>query len=374
MPTPQRLYRPSIIQRLLNEPYRFEPAQAMRVLDLWFRRNGLAGDAGWLRYVRFHNSLSMSFPASQIESLTAMGEQRIRSDQALQAALQAAQLKRFTLTPAFMGFFGVNGVMPNFYTADIADQIRDTKFEGNRAFFDIFYNRIMVLHLLASDKHRVLHHVDERGDAAILPMQLALAGARRQRPVEKRGSSQGEKADAPDAGMRHEDSERVPDEVIARYAALLRNRPVSACLIEGVLAEYFELPITLEQFVAQRDDLHENELWKLGQQNTAFGQGMILGSRIWERHARVRLHIGPLSIADYNRFLPGESGFKALKSMLALFATKPVEFELRLILRASDIKPVCLNALPGNRLGFDSHLITTPALQDRGDYLFELGM
>ncbi|HZV66087.1 MAG TPA: type VI secretion system baseplate subunit TssG, partial [Telluria sp.] len=121
------------------------------MLDLWFRQNGLAQDEGRPRYVRFHNSLSMSFPASPIESLTAMGEQRIRSAQALQLALVSAQLKRIALTPAFMGFFGVNGVMPNFYTADIADQIRDTKFDGSRAFFDIFYNRIMALHLLASD-------------------------------------------------------------------------------------------------------------------------------------------------------------------------------------------------------------------------------
>ena len=356
MPTPQRLHRPSIIQRLLNEPYRFDPVQAMRMLELWFRQNGVVREEGWPRYVRFHNSLSMSFPASQIESFTAMGTQRIHSDQALQAALASAQLKRFTLTPAYMGFFGVNGVMPNYYTADIAEQIHFTKFEGGRAFFDMFYNRIMTLHIEASDKHRVFQRVDERGDAAILPMQLALAGARRR------------------ASVGVADSERLPDEVIAHYAVVLRNRPVSALLIENVLMEYFELPIRLEQFVARRDDLHPNELWKLGTQNTTFCQGMVLGRTVRERHARACVHLGPLSIADYNRFLPGESGFKALKAMLGLFNTKPIEFELRLILRASDVRPLQLNAAYGNRLGRDIFLGTKPATRDRDDYVFELGM
>ncbi len=220
MHAPQRPFRPSIIQRLLDEPYRFEPAQAMRMLELWFRQNGRARADGWPHYVRFHNSLSMRFPASDIESLTVTGEQSVRSDQGLQMALASGQLKRITLTPAFMGFFGVNGVMPNCYTSDIADQIHRTKFEGSRAFFDIFFNRIMSLHFQAGEQHRVLQRVDERGDAAVLPMQLALAGARRQ-VLGEGGIEHRTEVIREDVGGP------IPDEVVARYAPLLRHRPVS---------------------------------------------------------------------------------------------------------------------------------------------------
>ncbi|GEM_PF-4684176 len=60
--------------------------------------------------------------------------------------------------------------------------------------------------------------------------------------------------------------------------------------------------------------------------------------------------------------------------MLALFSTKPVEFDLRPILKASDIKPIRLSARNNRRLGLDTYMTTRPALKDRGDYLFELGM
>lgn len=349
MRTSQRHRKVSVIQRLLDAPWRFDLVQALRVIELWLRRNGFARDDDMLRHVRFRNSLSMNFPPSQIEALSVQGALPITSSRALQAALSSAELKTITFTPAFLGFFGVNGMMPNFYTDDIVDQIHRDKYEGARAFFDIFTNRTMALYFQAACKHRVHHRFDEHGAAAVLPMQLALAG---------QGPSRG--------------GDDLRTIAAAHYAAVLRHRPVSASLIESILIDYFALPIRLEQFVGAHDRLHPNELCQLGVQNSTLSAGAVLGERVRKRHTRARLHIGPLTIADYERFLPGASGAAELRQLLALFATPAVRIDLHLILRAADVVPCHFDAPYGNRLGYDSCLLSRPAAQDCGEFICEL--
>jgi type VI secretion system protein ImpH len=350
MPATQLCRQPGVIDRLFEAPWRFDLVQALRLIELWLRRNGVAGDGDFLRHVRFRNSLSMHFPASQIEALAVMGDAPIASGSALQAAFDAGQMPTLTITPAFLGFFGVNGMMPNFYTDDIADQIRHDKYEGTRAFFDIFYNRIMALYFQAACKHRVQHRFDEDGVAAILPMQLALAGQKAAR----------------------DDDDIVSDAVVAHYAALLRHRPVSASLIESILADFFHLPIRLEQFIGAYDRLHQDERCMLGVQCATLSAGAVLGERVRECHTRARLHVGPLAIADYERFLPGGAAAAQLKQLLALFATPTIHFELHLILRAADVLPLRFDAPHGNRLGYDTCLLGTAAHDDCGEFLFDL--
>lgn len=348
MRTPQRYCQSSVIDRLLEAPWRFDLVQALRLITSWLRRNGRDGD-DVVCHIRFRNSLSMNFPASQIEALTVVSEQPVASSGALQAALEQGELKFITFTPAFLGFFGVNGTMPHFYTDDIADQIHADKYEGTRAFFDIFYNRIMALYCQAACKHRVQHRIDEDGSAAILPMQLALAG---------------KKPSLDEQGV-------LSDTVAAHYAAMLRHRPVSAALIESILNEYFDLPLRIEQFVSAYDQLRPYELCKLGLQGATLGKGVILGTRVRERHARVCVHVGPLPIADYNRFLPGAPGAMELKQLLSLFATPTIHFELRPILCAADVVPIRFGASYGNRLAYDSALVTRTPQDDCRGFRFD---
>lgn len=352
MPAPQRRNRADVIQRLLDTPWRFDLVQALRVIALWLRRNGCADDDALSRHVRFQNSLSMDFPASQIEALAAVGDGPIASSAALQAACERGESITFTLTPAFLGFFGVTGVMPHFYTDDIVDQIHDDHYEGTRAFFDIFYNRIMAFYFQAACKHRVQHRLEANGAAAIWPMQLALAGK--------------------SAADTDTDDGDLVDRFAAHYAGVLRHRPVSAGLIEAVLADYFEAPVCVEQFVGAYDRLRQHECCRLGVAAATLGQGALLGARVRERDTRARLRFGPLPIDGYNRLLPGAPGAADLARLLSLFATPTIHFELRLILRAADITPVRFTTPHGNRLGYDTCLVSRAASHDCDEFAFDL--
>jgi len=314
----------SVIERLLREPQRFELVQAVRVLTLWFRQSGLPPEA-WPRLIRYRNSLSMNFPASQVEALVAEA---------------VGEAREISITPAYMGFLGVHGAMPYRYTEDIAAQVLGGKYEGGRAFFDIFLNRIMVLHYQAWEKYRIRSRLDAASKDVLLPMQLALAGA---------------------------DGE----ELVAHFAAQLRQRPVSARTIGRVLGEYLRVPVVLEQFIGKWDALGESELSRLGKQNTTLGQGATLGTRCWERHSRVRIHVGPLGRSEFDAFLPGGEARKALMHLLSLFATPALEFDLNVILRTEDVRSVTLGASVGTRLGMGACLVTKPVDRPRGQ-LFAL--
>lgn len=359
MPAPKRRHQSSLIRHLIDHPQRFQFFQAVRVIDLWLRRGAAAHGRTLDTVLRFTNSVSLTFPASQIEALALDADTPLDSDSALQSALENRQLLRVRITPAFMGFLGVNGVLPYDYTDTIAAQIHFDKNEGGRAFFDAFSHRSMILFYRAWEKCRVEYRIDDKGRDGFLLLQLALAGRQPTQASERRRASAVRPAPA-DAGVP---DERIADEVRAHYAALIRHRPLPVDVIAGVLTEYFGLPFRLQPFVGAWETQRPEERTRLGIHHCQLGSNTMLGPRYWRHDLCVRLWIGPLSRADFDRFLPIGSGGKTLKSMLALFAVATVRFEVRLILRQPDITPVALNFY--SRLGYGTFLVGKPPAADQ---------
>jgi type VI secretion system protein ImpH len=351
MPATKRRHHASLIRQLMERPQRFEFFQAVRVIDLLLRRGGTTPGQTLERLLRCQNSVSLRFPLSQIEALSADAEVPLDTDAALQAALDRRQLRHFRITPAFMGLLGVNGVLPYCYTDTIAAQIYYDKNEGGRAFFDSFTHRSMTLFYRAWEKAHIEYRLDGNGGDALLPLQLALAGRCRPRRA----------SPPPPAVGAHEGV--LADGVLAHYAALIRQRPVSGAAIAGVLNEYFGLPFRLEQFVGSWETLRPEERSYPGGANCLLGKNMMLAPRYWRRDLCVRLWIGPLSRAQFDHFLPGGGGSKALKAMLTLFAVPTIRFEVHLILRAKDIAPVLLDFR--SKLGYGAFLADKPSTLDQ---------
>lgn len=351
MPATQRRFEPGVIQRLLDAPYRFQFQQAVRLLELWLRQHGVEHELPLLDYVRFQNSLAVCFPASQIEALTASGPTPITTEADLLAALLNKSLENITITPAFMGLLGGSGALPIHYSERVSANLALNKDEGPRAFFDLLSNRPVALFYQAWNKHRIESLQKPDGSDGFLPLLLMLSGSTPAEPERR-------------------DADGITNEVRAHYAAIFRHRPVSAAIIAGVLSEYFEVPIAVEQCTGCWDVLHPDEYPRLGSANMILGQGAMIGTRSWRRDLRARLRIGPLCKADFDDFLPGASGARALKKMMAMFAVPIVKFEVQLVLRAQDVPRLRLGG--GMRLGWDTFLLTKPEAADRDDVKYEL--
>jgi type VI secretion system protein ImpH len=353
----KRRFEPAVIERLFAQPHKFEYFQAVRMLELWLKRHGAPGESAVANFLRFQNSTSLSFPASQLETLQPEPRDMATDARSLGEALKTAQLRYIRITPAFMGFLGSSGTLPAHYTERIAAHTLYQKDEGPRAFLDTFSNRALALFYEAWRKYRLELKYQLHGRDEFLPLLLSLAGMHN--PSLRRRLSDG--------------GDGVLDESVAYFATAMGQRPASAVQIARVLSEYFCQPVRAEQFIGAWYDVPDAQQTMLGMANAVLGGGAMAGARVWQRDLRMRLVIGPLDRDGYESFLPGGKAARALESMLTMFTGVSLEYEVQLVLRAEDVQGARLDEdCGGGRLGWDSFLVTEAQRQDRSDVRYEI--
>ena len=365
MQTAQRRVDPGVVEQLLDEPHRFEFFQAVRILEKWFAQRAPSniGDSGNPRpgeivaqRIAFRNTLSMSFPPSEIHSAQSYGgEGAPLKDKAQRgAALADGSLEKVDITPAFFGLLGGQGALPLHYTEQIVAREHIKRDRAAREFFDVFSNRATALFYAAWKKYRLPFHYELDRDERYLPLLLALAGV----------------ADDDTRNSLQSGEGALFDEAIAGYALAARHRPVSAAYLQRTLSEYFKVRVRVEQFVGKWYDVPPDQLTVLGSVNATLGATALAGERVWQRDMRARLVIGPLDKAEYEAFLPGADRAVALERMLTLLAGVTLEYEVSLVLRRKEVGPSQLSH--GARLGWDAFLCTREADRDRTDARYEL--
>lgn len=351
MPATQRRADQSVIQRLLDEPQRFEFFQAVRTVVAWLGEHGIPPDKALAEYLRFQNSLSLGFPPSQVEALQAVAGGPIADQAGLNRAVQDQQGLQIRITPSFMGFLGAHGTLPPHYTERIVAWQSAEHDEAPRAFLDMLSNRMLALFYEAWRKHRVEQRMDEDG---FLPLLLALVGFQR--------------------GAEINNADGVCDEAIALYAGLLQQRPVSSLVLGRLLSGYLGVPIQVEEAIGHWNPMAPSEQACLGVANATLGENTMLGENSWRPDLRARLLLGPLDRTGFDRFLPGAAGALALKRMLSLFGEQTIAYEIELILRAEEVRPLCLvgGSEPVGRLGLDSFMVSGPLDVDRTDMRYDI--
>lgn len=357
MPATQWRPEPAVMQRLLDAPYRFQFFQAVQLLEQWLCQNGVPYDRALVDYLRFRNSVSLNFPASQIEALIPEADTEIRSAAELTAALLNKQLGTVAITPAFMGYLGANGALPVHFTERISSFQHFEKNEGPRAFLDLYSSRALALFYRACKKYRVEYRRDTNGGDGYMPLLLMLAGVA---PGNQEGSDASESALHPEA--------------LACYAAVIRQRVVAGSAITKVLEDYFGVPFTILQFDGCWEPISEPDRFRLGGANAVLGRGATVGARRWTRDLRVRIRVGPLTKKDFNRFAGGGSAGRALRSLLSTFSCAPLQFRIQLVLQAQDVTGWRLGSPAPNRigLGLDTFLVTKAATTDQEHYQRDL--
>jgi type VI secretion system protein ImpH len=351
----------SPIERLLDEPQRFEFHQAVRLLHGHLRRLPVEDRPA----LRFRNSLSLSFPASEIAGIDSHSRQADTLDAEAAAAASErgtpAALERVELTPAFMGLLGATGALPLAYSEQFAQRETSGRDGAARAFLDIFQHRAVTLFHEAWRKHRLPLQFEADRRERYLPLVMSLAGLGE--PALRR--------------RLHGDEGGVADDALAFYSGLLQRRAVSAPHLQRVLADYFGVPVRVTQFVGRWFDLDADCQVTLGESTFRLGHDTLLGPRVWQRDLRARVSIGPMNRTLHRRFLPGGPAALALRELLTLVSGVSLEYEVRLVVHAADVVGATLPGADapddaGPRLGWDSYLVTQPCAQDREEAAYDL--
>ena len=339
----------SVVQRLLDQPFRFGFFQSLKVLELFFARQGVEPGTAIEERVSVRNSISMAFPASEISELRGLnadGEEET----------DTRALYRAEITPAFISLLGSQGVLPLHYSEKILDREVFHRDRAAREFLDLFLNRAAALFYEAWKKYRLTVRYETEGRNHFLPLLLSVAGCGH--------FSLQQRLETDDA--------QIFDESIAYFAATVGRRPVSAESLRRVLGAYFSTPFEVEQFVGRWYSVPAEQRTALGGGNAALGLTALVGQRVWQRDLCMRLRVGPLSRKQYFEFLPGGLSARALAKLLKLLVGDSLEFEVVVVLRREDVQPVQLGGLLGGRLGWDSFMMAGASDVDRSDSCYDL--
>lgn len=233
-----------------------------------------------------------------------------------------------------LGLVGAGSPLPAFY----AEQAFAELSGGNptRDFLDIFHHRLHRLMWPIWRKYRYRACFQTGASDAFSEQMFALIGL---------------------GGNAIRGSAQLDCKRLLPYLGLLSMRVHSAALIEAVLRYYFKhAPVFIEQWVERRVEVADFQRNCLGITRCELGENLVLGHQVSDRSAKFRVHVLALSWQQFHAFLPTGKGYQPLCSLVRLTMRDPLEYDLRLVLAAGEIRALHIGARNVCRLGWTSWL------------------
>jgi type VI secretion system protein ImpH len=146
----------------------------------------------------------------------------------------------------------------------------------------------------------------------------------------------------------------IHDDARLHFSGWLIRQVRNKDSVEAVLTGYFGIPVKLEQWVGHWLPIAANDVTRVGQGgiSRALGQGAVMGTRVWDRQHRVRVHLGPLTIEQYKQFLPDGSARKVLVRWMKQLLGDEYYWDALLVLREKEVPATRLGA--ASKLGWTS--------------------
>lgn len=362
---------PSVADRLFAEGHAFDFFQAVRLLERLEperRPVGRDGPPG-AEAVRFVVHQALTYPSSQIYEVRP----------------PSADARLPVMAVRFFGLTGESGVLPHPYTELILHQALLVKGEERyalRDWLDLFNHRLLSLFYRAWEKYRFAIPY-ERGEydrpepdpftrCLLSFVGLGMPPLRNRLRVAVRTED--------DEEARERALARIDDLGLLHYAGLLAQRPRNAVGLRALLADYFQLPVQVEQFRGQwlaLDRANQSCLGR-GGSNDRLGTNLVAGARVWEMQSKFRLRLGPLGYDDFVAFLPDRApaperkAYFLLVHLARLYVGADLDFDVQLVLRARDV-PACRMGKGdglGARLGWNTWVLSRPRDRDAEDAVF----
>ncbi|WP_118178755.1 type VI secretion system baseplate subunit TssG [Paraburkholderia phosphatilytica] len=318
----------TLLRQLEDEAFRFDFFQAVRLLENAYPALPRVGESVRPRddAVRFTQEPELVFHPTTLGAFTPPRDGR------------AARL-----AVRFLGLLGPHGPMPTHLTEYVRDRARNANDPTFARFLDVFHHRMISLFYRAWANAQPAVSLD--------------------RPRHDRFSVYvGSLFGLGEAALRDRDT--VPDFAKLHFAGLLAGRTRPAAGLKLVLARFFNLPVEIHEWVGHWMPLPAEAASRLGSRvgSSALGVSTLLGARVWDCQHKFRIVIGPLTRADYERFLPGGESLGRLKDWVRNYVRDGLDWDVNLQLREQDVPRLKLGR--HTRLGYTTWVLSGAA---RGD-------
>lgn len=301
------------LNKLADKPYRHDLFNTMRHIDALNPQQPKMGKAHLplQEAMRFGQEPSMSFAPTTL------------------ASYQRKPGRKHCVKVFSFGLFGPNGPLPLHLTEYARERLYHAHDATFTDFADMFHHRLISLFYRAWANSQPTVSLDRPDDDRFSTYVASLVHLGQ--PT-----------------LRQRDL--VPDHAkLYNIAHLVRpsRNPEGLC---HALGSYFQAPVRVVEYVGHWLQLPPDQLTVLGQKspNSQLGAGAIVGTSVWDRQSRFRLCIGPLSLAAYRAFLPGQPNHQVLIDWLRNYIGFEFEWDVVLVLRRPEV--------PRARIGGDQQL------------------
>ena len=228
-----------------------------------------------------------------------------------------------------LGLFGPNGPLPLHITEYVRDRIRNQNDPTLVAFADIFHHRALSLFYRAWADAQPTVQMDR---------------PRNNRFAVHLGSLTGQGL----ASMRGRDSVEDDAKLFASgHLVRLTRNPEG---LSQTLAHYFQVPVRLHEYIRSWLDIPAEHRTRLAGSalSNQLGKGAVAGARVPDVQSRFRLELGPMSLTDYEKFLPIARNNRRLRDWVRQYVGVEFRWDVDLLLRADEV--------PANQLGGQTRL------------------
>ncbi|MGR3620835.1 type VI secretion system baseplate subunit TssG [Pseudophaeobacter sp.] len=312
----------SLFDRLVEAPEEHHVFQALRLLEAHFSDSPRLGESRRPREdpLRLGQEAELAFPPSTIADFT--------------PATKAGPAR---LTNRFFGLFGPQGPLPLHLTEYARDRKRNHRDPTLVGFADMLTHRMMSLLYRAWTEGAPAVSFD-RDEDPLADRIAALAGYH-------------------GTGLRGRDA--MPDLAKLHFTGILGQGTKTPEGLVALLSDFFRVPVQLEEFIGSWLQLEPDDRWQLGQGGGGLGQSTSIGEQVWSRSAKFRLRIGPLSLQDYERLLPGGAALERLRAIVRSYLGDFLDWDVNLVLAG--------DAVPRASLGGTTRLGLTSWVRSRSD-------
>lgn len=323
----------AVAHQLQKTPARFEFFQAVRLLELtaqWYARQGkkfakvpVAKSAPPNREsIRFSAQASVAFKGADLEKIAPVTT--VETDD------ESAPQTQWQVLVNIFGLFGSTGVLPFHISELIIKRLRQ-KDHSLRAFLDVLNHRSTSLYYQAWHKYRLPVAYERskstKSDQDLFSNALAALVGLATPGVNNRMA--------------------VPDEAIIGFSGQLAGSTPSAPSLARMLQHYFELPVEVEQFIAQWQSLPQDIQSRLPNQaqNNILGRNVILGRQCWELQSKFRIKINDINYEQFIGISPNSSKMAALKAFVRFVVGTEYDFDIEISIHPDQIPEVGLGAV-----------------------------
>lgn len=256
----------------------------------------------------------------------------------------------------FFGLLGPQGPMPLHLTEYTRERLHHRGDPTLARFLDVFHHRLLLFFYRAWAQAQPTVQHDRPADdryAAWLGAAVGLSGA-----------------------LRPQDA--VPQSARLYHAGLLGGAGRHPEGLAKILSLHFGVPVRIEQHVPhwlriEPDDRSRlgharNRPERVGATLARLGHNTSAGSKLWDRRCKFRVVLGPLTLAQYESFLPDGSGWRPLNDWVRQYIGPGLQWDVQPLLARHEVPALQLGRY--TRLGLTSWGGRTgrrPHSRDRGD-------